>query len=115
MLRACGPIMNAPATHGCRSAYGRRKTSTCTTDAGQALTDGLPVVTTVDRPNSSLKRTARATRNRQSLSLIAIDLDNFKHINDRAGHGTGDVALRTVADSLKTELRAVDIAARFGG
>ena len=44
-----------------------------------------------------------------------IDLDNFKHINDRAGHGTGDVALRTVAESLKAELRAVDNPARFGG
>jgi diguanylate cyclase (GGDEF)-like protein len=49
------------------------------------------------------------------LSLVMIDLDNFKHINDQAGHGIGDVALRTVAETLRSELRAVDSAARFGG
>src|SRR4029078_6461388 len=36
-------------------------------------------------------------------------------INDRSGHGTGDLALQNVAESLKQELRAVDSAARFGG
>ena len=56
-----------------------------------------------------------ADRMQQPLSLIMIDLDNFKHINDQAGHDTGDLALRTVADSLRAELRVVDSAARFGG
>ena len=56
-----------------------------------------------------------ATRMRQPLSLIMIDIDNFKHINDRTGHSTGDVALQIVADALRSELRAVDTAARFGG
>jgi diguanylate cyclase (GGDEF)-like protein len=56
-----------------------------------------------------------ATRMRQPLSLIMIDIDNFKHINDRSGHSTGDVALQTVAAALRAELRAVDTAARFGG
>jgi len=49
------------------------------------------------------------------LSLIMIDLDNFKHINDQTGHDGGDLALRTLADSLRAELRVVDSAARFGG
>lgn len=56
-----------------------------------------------------------ATRMRQPMSLIMIDIDNFKHINDRTGHSTGDVALQIVADTLRNELRAVDTAARFGG
>jgi diguanylate cyclase (GGDEF)-like protein len=56
-----------------------------------------------------------ATRMRQPMSLIMIDIDNFKHINDRTGHSTGDVALQIVADTLRGELRAVDTAARFGG
>lgn len=56
-----------------------------------------------------------ATRNRQPLSLIMIDLDNFKKINDRAGHTVGDIALRILADTLRAELRGVDTAARFGG
>ena len=82
----------------------------------QALTDGLTGCYNRRSFELQLERELHvATRNRQSLSLIMIDLDNFKHINDRAGHGTGDVALRTVAESLKAELRAVDNAARFGG
>jgi diguanylate cyclase (GGDEF)-like protein len=56
-----------------------------------------------------------ATRMRQPLSLIMLDLDNFKHINDQAGHEAGDVALCLLADNLRAELRAVDTAARFGG
>ena len=56
-----------------------------------------------------------ATRMRQPLSLIMIDLDKFKDINDSAGHESGDVALRMLADAMRDELRAVDTAARFGG
>jgi diguanylate cyclase (GGDEF)-like protein len=82
----------------------------------QALTDGLTGCHNRRSFEMQLERDLHlATRMRQSLSLIMIDLDNFKHINDLAGHGTGDVALRIVADSLKAELRGVDSAARFGG
>lgn len=56
-----------------------------------------------------------ATRMRQPLSLIMLDLDNFKTINDVAGHEIGDLALRLLADTLRAELRAVDTAVRFGG
>lgn len=56
-----------------------------------------------------------ATRGRQPLSLIMIDLDNFKNINDSAGHEAGDHALRMLSASLRLELRAEDIPARFGG
>ncbi|HUE81031.1 MAG TPA: sensor domain-containing diguanylate cyclase [Pyrinomonadaceae bacterium] len=56
-----------------------------------------------------------ATRMRQPLSLIMLDLDNFKTINDVAGHEVGDAALCLLADTLRAELRAVDTAVRFGG
>ena len=82
----------------------------------QALTDGLTGCYNRRSFELQLERDLHlATRMRQPLSLIMLDLDNFKHINDRAGHGTGDVALRTVAENLRAELRAVDSAARFGG
>jgi diguanylate cyclase (GGDEF)-like protein len=82
----------------------------------QALTDGLTGCYNRRSFELQLERDLHlATRMRQPLSLVMIDLDNFKHINDQAGHGIGDVALRTVAESLKAELRGVDSAARFGG
>jgi diguanylate cyclase (GGDEF)-like protein len=56
-----------------------------------------------------------ASRISQPLSLIILDLDNFKEINDRAGHETGDLALRLLADSVRANLRAVDTAVRYGG
>ena len=82
----------------------------------QALTDGLTGC--YNRRSFDLqleKNLALAIRMGQPLSLIMMDLDNFKHINDRAGHDIGDVALRILAESLRAELRAVDTAARFGG
>ncbi|WP_447739081.1 diguanylate cyclase [Pseudomonas laurentiana] len=57
----------------------------------------------------------RAQRFRQPLSLIAMDVDDFKPINDRYGHALGDAALVRVADNLRTCLRELDLLARWGG
>jgi diguanylate cyclase (GGDEF)-like protein len=82
----------------------------------QALTDGLTGCYNRRSFELQLERDLHlATRMRQPLSLIMLDLDNFKHINDQAGHDAGDVALCMLADALRAELRAVDTAARFGG
>ena len=82
----------------------------------QALTDSLTGCYNRRSFEMHLERNLQlATRMRQPLSLIMLDLDNFKHINDRAGHETGDTALRMLAENLRAELRAVDTAARFGG
>jgi diguanylate cyclase (GGDEF)-like protein len=82
----------------------------------QALTDGLTGCYNRRSFELQLERDLHlATRMRQPLSLIMLDLDHFKQINDQAGHETGDVALRMLADTLRAELRAVDTAARFGG
>lgn len=50
-----------------------------------------------------------------ALVAIVIDLDRFKRVNDRGGHGHGDLALKEVADVLTSCIRAHDIAARLGG
>ena len=82
----------------------------------QALTDGLTGWHNRRSFELQLERDLHlATRMRQPLSLIMMDLDNFKQINDNAGHETGDAALRMLAETLRAELRAVDTAARYGG
>lgn len=82
----------------------------------QALTDGLTGCYNRRSFELQLERDLHlATRMRQPLSLIMLDLDNFKQINDQAGHEAGDVALRKLADTLRTELRAVDSTARLNG
>ena len=58
---------------------------------------------------------ARALRYRRPLSLVILDLDHFKRVNDTFGHAMGDRVLREVAAALKAESRAGDILARFGG
>ncbi|MFN3752229.1 MAG: putative bifunctional diguanylate cyclase/phosphodiesterase [Thiobacillus sp.] len=58
---------------------------------------------------------ARAQRERSQVSLLFIDLDRFKHINDSQGHEVGDQVLRIVASRLENELRADDFVARLGG
>ena len=56
-----------------------------------------------------------ANRPHQSAAVIFIDLDNFKPINDVAGHHVGDEVLRAVAGRLKKSTRSTDICARIGG
>ena len=54
-------------------------------------------------------------RHLQPLSLLMLDIDHFKHVNDNHGHSAGDDVLRAVAGSIKSQLRNVDMVFRFGG
>lgn len=58
---------------------------------------------------------SHATRLKQPFSLLMIDVDHFKNINDHFGHLAGDFALAFLAESIKKIVRGSDIAARFGG
>jgi two-component system, cell cycle response regulator len=57
----------------------------------------------------------RAQRYSDPVSLIMIDLDHFKHVNDRHGHPVGDLVLRGAADQIRASTRDPDICARYGG
>lgn len=57
----------------------------------------------------------RARRNKENLSLIIVDIDYFKKVNDTYGHQNGDIVLAAVAALSQGELRAYDSAARYGG
>ncbi|HEX9098111.1 MAG TPA: GGDEF domain-containing protein [Candidatus Dormibacteraeota bacterium] len=61
------------------------------------------------------REAALAERHNRKLSLMMIDLDNLKRINDRRGHRSGDAALRLVAQQLQRVVRTSDICARLGG
>jgi diguanylate cyclase (GGDEF)-like protein/putative nucleotidyltransferase with HDIG domain len=58
---------------------------------------------------------ARADRLKSEVSLLVMDLDNFKEINDTYGHHVGDRALRDVAGVLRTAIRPYDICVRYAG
>jgi diguanylate cyclase (GGDEF)-like protein len=57
----------------------------------------------------------RAQRHNRSLSLLIIDLDYLKEVNDRFGHPTGDVVIRTVGETIRSSCREIDFPARYGG
>jgi diguanylate cyclase (GGDEF)-like protein len=56
-----------------------------------------------------------AIRHRQDLSLLIVDIDHFKSVNDRFGHLRGDSVLRQAATLLTNQLRTEDVIARYGG
>jgi len=58
---------------------------------------------------------ARCRRHNLPLSLIVLDIDYFKHLNDARGHDAGDLALRALVSVVSTELRLEDLVARTGG
>ncbi|HEX3558376.1 MAG TPA: sensor domain-containing diguanylate cyclase [Pyrinomonadaceae bacterium] len=82
----------------------------------QALTDGLTGCFNRRFFEIQLERDLHlATRMRQPVSLILLDIDYFKRVNDAHGHDAGDAALRLLANALREEVRGVDTAARYGG
>lgn len=58
---------------------------------------------------------AYAVRHRSMLSVILVDLDHFKHVNDHYGHQAGDAVLKHLAKLARRELRTEDVFARYGG
>lgn len=61
------------------------------------------------------KRMIFAEINRRPYTIVYIDLDNFKTINDTLGHAIGDLVLKTVVDAIQKQIRTKDFLARLGG
>ena len=57
----------------------------------------------------------RAARSGNPITLVTLDLDNFKELNDELGHDQGDRALHDTAERIRATLRAGDVVARLGG
>jgi diguanylate cyclase (GGDEF)-like protein len=82
----------------------------------QALVDSLTGLANRRLCTAALeKELARATRFDEPLTLVLADIDDFKRINDRWGHPTGDDVLRAFADRLQESVREIDLAGRWGG
>lgn len=66
--------------------------------------------------DQSLAREIAVTRrNKAPLSVLMVDVDHFKHVNDEYGHYTGDEVLKAIAQGLKSQLRNIDRVFRYGG
>jgi diguanylate cyclase (GGDEF)-like protein len=82
----------------------------------QAVIDGLTGVANRRSFNEMLAREyERARRYEHPLSLVMIDLDHLKKINDTYGHQAGDEAIRAIGTVLRQSSRSVDLPARYGG
>ncbi len=82
----------------------------------QAVTDSLTGLYNRRYFEEALaKEVQRVKRLKQPFSIVGIDLDFLKKINDTYGHNHGDLAIKTIADVLKSNARSVDVAARIGG
>ncbi len=82
----------------------------------QATTDSLTELANHGYFYRRLREEAhRAKRYKSPLSVLLIDVDNFKLVNDRYGHRMGDSVLQTLAHLLRAQLRDSDVIARYGG
>jgi two-component system, cell cycle response regulator len=81
-----------------------------------ATRDGLTGLANRRLFEESLEReTARSSRLRTPLSLLILDVDHFKQINDTYGHPAGDAVLREIGTAVAGSTKAFDVAARYGG
>ncbi len=82
----------------------------------QAIQDPLTGLYNRRFMEESLKQElARSKRGNQPFSVVMMDMDNLKPLNDRYGHAMGDIALKSLSKLLKDETRAEDIVCRYGG
>ena len=80
------------------------------------MTDGLTGLYNRRSLDSLMQReVALAERHHTALSLVMIDMDQFKQVNDTYGHAAGDHMLKTFAECVRITLRRTDLAFRYGG
>lgn len=81
-----------------------------------AITDGLTGLYNYRYFHERLSEAlARSKRFPENVSLILVDVDKFKQLNDTYGHQVGDMVLKSLAQAISEELRRIDILARYGG
>jgi diguanylate cyclase (GGDEF)-like protein len=81
-----------------------------------ATTDSLTGLFNARAFNERLhQELGRATRYQDPLSVLIVDLDGLKRVNDQYGHEAGNAALRSVAAAIRSGLREIDVGARLGG
>lgn len=82
----------------------------------QAMRDGLTNLFNRRYMEETLEREIRnAKRSGETLAIIMLDIDHFKHFNDTFGHAAGDTLLREIGKMLQTHMRGGDLACRYGG
>src|SRR6266498_4792651 len=82
----------------------------------QAMTDPLTGLYNHRAFHERLRRAlASASRSHDAVSILMLDIDDFKRVNDVYGHGAGDEILRSLAETLKDAVRSSDVVYRLGG
>jgi diguanylate cyclase (GGDEF)-like protein len=82
----------------------------------QSMTDALTGLYNRRSMDALMQReVALAERHAHALTLVMIDMDHFKEVNDRHGHAAGDYLLKAFADCVRFTLRKTDLAFRYGG
>lgn len=100
----------------CKLIYPLRNCLLYSQSQASALQDKLTGLNNRAAFDESLRREIGLVQRQSTpLSLVVIDIDHFKAVNDSYGHNGGDVALRILADSITETLRRSDIAFRYGG
>lgn len=93
----------------CKQKDEERLRVLATTDSLTGLANRHAFLVEADRAHSLARRL------RQPISLMMVDIDHFKKLNDRHGHAVGDTALRVFAQAAQSHLRAHDMLGRLGG
>ena len=124
-LRSELEIRNSELASHLQALEGARRSAENANSAIQRAMDQLEQAAATDRLTGAWNRRrfeesaqaemSLAQRRQQALSLIMLDLDHFKRVNDTFGHGTGDMVLVATAQTLQGQLRASDSLVRWGG
>lgn len=108
-IRALGPVLSAAFF---KADHESKLTELATTDALTGLQNRRVIF---ERLASEVERARRYQDQQTIFSLLLLDLDFFKAINDQHGHATGDRVLMAVSECLRANTRSADCAARTGG
>ena len=107
--RAVHNMLEMRLLHEAARDHGKAQESLALTDPLTGLPNRRLLV---DRVSMSL---VRARRDQSAMAVLYLDLDGFKEVNDRLGHGAGDALLKMVAGRLSAAVREEDTVARLGG